>query len=220
MDFKRAFLFPFSNIWQFPDYQFDELIFRATRILDWTIVDDPLYSVQSSNLPFDKTIRSLGERTFTFPKGVFSYTGMSLHLSRNTHKYWGSYFIPLSLFVVISWLSFLINVEQVPGRMGLLITLYLILVNTYSSTMAVSPPVGGFGPMGFFMIGCQGTIFLAMLEYGYLLYRYSIYYSLKAIIVSLFFPIHPTFLIPPNITSLSLARSGLLTWKCQFSYDH
>lgn len=55
--------------------------------------------------------------------------------------------------------------------MGLLITLYLILVNTYSSTMAVSPPIGGFGPMGFFMMGCQGTIFLAMVEYGYLLYR-------------------------------------------------
>ena len=46
-------------------------------------------------------------------------------------KYRGSttYFIPCSVMVVVSWMSFSVGVEAVPGRLGLLITLLLMLMN-------------------------------------------------------------------------------------------
>ena len=54
--------------------------------------------------------------------------------------------------------------------MGLLITLHLIIQNTYSNLLNNSPPIKGFGYVGFWMIGCQGMIFIALLEYGILLH--------------------------------------------------
>ena len=37
------------------------------------------------------------------------------------------------MFVVTSWVSFLIKPEVVPGRMGLLVTLFLVLINIFNS---------------------------------------------------------------------------------------
>ena len=37
------------------------------------------------------------------------------------------------MFVVTSWVSFLIKPEVVPGRMALLVTLFLVLINIFNS---------------------------------------------------------------------------------------
>ena len=37
------------------------------------------------------------------------------------------------MFVVVSWVSFLIKPEVVPGRMALLVTLFLVLINIFNS---------------------------------------------------------------------------------------
>ncbi len=46
---------------------------------------------------------------------------------RNKLKYLFSYYLPSSLFVIVSWVSFLIPPPFVSGRMTLLITLFLVL---------------------------------------------------------------------------------------------
>ena len=56
---------------------------------------------------------------------------------------------------------------KVPGRMGLLVTLYLISSNVYSSLQA--PIQRGFSYVEIFLIGTQGVIFFAILEYGFVL---------------------------------------------------
>ncbi len=38
-------------------------------------------------------------------------------------------YLPTSLFVVASWISFLIPPEAIPGRMGMLVTLLLVQIN-------------------------------------------------------------------------------------------
>ncbi len=53
--------------------------------------------------------------------------------------------------------------------MGLLITLYLIMINTYGNAVSESPDSRGFGQLEFWMVGAQMPIFLAMVEYGYVL---------------------------------------------------
>ncbi len=55
--------------------------------------------------------------------------------------------------------------------MGLLITLFLIIVNTYGNTLASSPPNRGFGLIELWMMGTQFPVFFAMLQYGYILHK-------------------------------------------------
>ena len=51
--------------------------------------------------------------------------------------------------------------------MGLLVTLYLISSNVYSSLQA--PIQRGFSYIEIFLVGNQGVIFFAILEYGFVL---------------------------------------------------
>ena len=55
-------------------------------------------------------------------------------LTRRMSHYMITYYLPSSLFVVVSWTSFLIPSEDIQGRMALLVTLFLVLVrNRYAA---------------------------------------------------------------------------------------
>ena len=56
---------------------------------------------------------------------------------------------------------------QVPGRLGLLITLYLIATNVYNSINA--PSQRGFSYIEIWMIGIQFPMLVGIIEYGILL---------------------------------------------------
>ncbi len=94
------------------DYDIDKVLFEPLVVMDWTQVQDPKYMAQSTKLAFDKTITSLGRQAFDFGK-FYSYTGLSIVLKRQYDKYMWGYFFPLFLFVIMSWLSFVIHHEQV-----------------------------------------------------------------------------------------------------------
>ena len=51
-------------------------------------------------------------------------------LTRRMSHYMITYYLPSSLFVVVSWTSFLIPSEDIQGRMALLVTLFLVLVSS------------------------------------------------------------------------------------------
>ena len=55
----------------------------------------------------------------------------------------------------------------IAGRMGMLITLYLIQINTYNSIKA--PPKRGFSSVELWFVGMQAPILIAIFEYGILL---------------------------------------------------
>ena len=50
-------------------------------------------------------------------------------LKRRMSHYMITYYLPSSLFVVVSWTSFLIPSDDIQGRMALLVTLFLVLVS-------------------------------------------------------------------------------------------
>ena len=85
--------------------------------------------------------------------------------SRN--KIFGSYHLSTGIFAALSLISYLIDPESVSGRMGLLITLYLISINTYNSVDA--PSKRGFSSIEIWFAGIQAAILLAILEYGVIL---------------------------------------------------
>ena len=57
---------------------------------------------------------------------------------------------------------------KVPGRIGIIVTLYLISWNVYNSVNA--PKSRGFSNIELWMLGTQIPIMLALLEYGFVLH--------------------------------------------------
>ena len=62
-------------------------------------------------------------------------------LTRRMSHYMITYYLPSSLFVVVSWTSFLIPSEDIQGRMALLVTLFLVLVSWWCIMIAFNKHV-------------------------------------------------------------------------------
>ncbi len=98
--------------------------------------------------------------------GNYSLTGFEMTLRRNSLKYLVNYYLPSGLFVIVSWVGgqrnwifssvemiifwpknfqagFLIPPEIVPGRMTLLVTIFLVLINIFNNVTSNSPNVEG-----------------------------------------------------------------------------
>ena len=71
------------------------------------------------------------------------------------------YFIP-GLFVVVSWVSFLVPPEVVPGRMAMLITLFLVLINIFNTVTSASPNTEGMNAITAWMLVCIFFVFGAL----------------------------------------------------------
>ena len=76
-----------------------------------------------------------------------------MKLKRHLLKYLIIYYLPSGLFVVVSWVSFLIPPDVVPGRMAMLITLFLVLTNIFNMITANSPNVEGMTAIAAWMLG-------------------------------------------------------------------
>ena len=105
--------------------------------LIWTILNWQSFPV--SRISF-KPLRS--EDTHYMALGMnYSTAGFELILSRKMSFYIITYYLPSGLFVGISWVSFLINPEVIPGRMTMLVTLFLVLINIHNTIQTNSPKV-------------------------------------------------------------------------------
>ena len=60
----------------------------------------------------------------------------------------------LGLFVIVSWISFLIPMDVIPGRMGLLVTLFLVLVNIFNTVTTNTPKAEGLTAIEAWMLAC------------------------------------------------------------------
>ena len=69
----------------------------------------------------------------------FSVVGFKLLLKRRYLLHILCYFIPSMIFVMGSWISFLISPEVIPGRMAMLIILLLVTINLLSTIIRTQP---------------------------------------------------------------------------------
>ena len=97
--------------------------------------------------------------------------GLEMRLSRHVLKYLYIYYLPSGLFVVVSWVGFLIPPEVVPGRMAMLITLFLVLINIFNIVTSNSPNVEGMTAIAAWMLVCIFFVFGALVGYAYLLWK-------------------------------------------------
>ena len=75
------------------------------------------------------------------------------------------YFISI-LLVSVSWVSFIIKPDRVPGRMGVLVTIFLVLVNLFNAFKHNAPVSKSLNAMDVYMLGCISLVFLALVEYA------------------------------------------------------
>ena len=72
-------------------------------------------------------------------------------------------------FIVLQ-ISFVIPPDAVPGRMSLLITLLLCLINIFMNVISISPPSDSLNPIGIWLITCISFVILALSQYGCILF--------------------------------------------------
>jgi len=102
--------------------------------------------------------------------GNYSAAGFEIVLTRKMSFYIITYYLPSGLFVIVSWISFLVNPEVVPGRMTMLVTLFLVLINIHNTIQTNSPKAEGFTAIKTWIIACIVFVFGALLEYSVILF--------------------------------------------------
>jgi len=132
-----------------------------------------IQNTQSIILDYQIAISSLPQQDTKFNAGAlgnFSLAGFQMSLSRHTMSYIITYYLPSGLFVVVSWISFLIPPDIVPGRMSLLITLFLVLINIFNNVNTNSPKAEGLTAIEIWMLACILFVFGALIEYALILF--------------------------------------------------
>ena len=70
--------------------------------------------------------------------GVFAVAGVEVHLKRYTTRFVFTYYCPLFAMVLVSWINFCVPPDAVPGRVGLLVTTFLVLVTMFGNIQALN----------------------------------------------------------------------------------
>ena len=124
-----------------------------------------------TNLDFNYSIEQYTEN-ITFPtwwNQTYTHVGFKLVLNRHYSKYLLYYYGPSMIFVAASWMSFMIPPEVVPGRMALLITLLLVLVNLFGTVIETQPPTQYPTYLDIWMLTCILFVCAALKTYAFLL---------------------------------------------------
>ena len=117
---------------------------------------------------------------------MFSLPEIGTHVHKDVH--W-----PSGLFVVVSWISFVVPPDVIPGRMALLITLFLVLVNIFNTVTTNTPKAEGLTAIESWMLSCLLFVFGALVGNWLSFQNNSINYYFKTKI----------FYTSPNVVNVS-----------------
>merc|ERR1719192_2772847 len=132
------------------------------------------HASRSIVLDYDITINNLRKEDQIFiggSLGNYSLAGFEMILHRHVSHYLITYYLPSGLFVVVSWISFLVPADIIPGRMALLVTLFLVLVNIFNTVTTNTPKAEGLTAIEAWMLSCILFVFGALVEYAIILMR-------------------------------------------------
>lgn len=109
------------------------------------------------------------DKSVVLPSGAYAACGFQIRLVRKTMQYLVQVYLPSCMFVVVSWVSFLIKPEVVPGRMALLVTLFLVLINIFNSVRERAPISSRLNAIDLYLVVCIFLVFGALMEYAAIL---------------------------------------------------
>ena len=84
-------------------------------------------------------------------------------LRRKVSHYIITWYLPSGMIVMVSWISFLIPPDVVPGRMALLITVLLVLVNIFNTISTNMPKAERLTAIETYIIACIFFVFAALI---------------------------------------------------------
>ncbi|XP_025411445.1 glycine receptor subunit alpha-1-like isoform X2 [Sipha flava] len=102
--------------------------------------------------------------------GNHSTARLVITLSRELRSHLLESYLPSTLFVIMSWGSFVVMPEVVPGRMVLLVTTLLSLVTMFDTIRNNSPSALELKCIEVWLISCTLFVFLALVEYFVVLF--------------------------------------------------
>ena len=113
---------------------------------------------------------SAEDQTVILPSGDYAACGFTVELNRMRMQNIVQVYLPSTMFVMVSWVSFLIKPEVVPGRMALLVTLFLVLTNIFNGVKASAPVSKRLNAVDLYLVVCIFLVFGALLEYALILF--------------------------------------------------
>uniref|UniRef100_A0A673WR61 Glycine receptor, alpha 4b n=1 Tax=Salmo trutta TaxID=8032 RepID=A0A673WR61_SALTR len=113
-----------------------------------------------------KEEKDLGYCTKHYNTGKFACIEVKFHLERQMGYYLIQMYIPSLLTVILSWVSFWINMDAAPARVGLGITTVLTMTTQSSGSRASLPKVSYVKAIDIWMAVCLLFVFAALLEYA------------------------------------------------------
>ena len=169
----------FSCQMDFDRYPFDsqECPFRVSSYYN----DDTLVTCTSNfsyfgdmarNLQYTIKVSEMASkyRTFTYSGYNYSTCGFTISYTRSKTQLFFQVYLTAGMLVIVSWTSFIINPHIVPGRMGLLVTLLLVLVNIFNSFKNSSPPSTNLNALDVYLMICISHVFCALMQYAVVLF--------------------------------------------------
>ena len=94
----------------------------------------------------------------------WSVAGFKLKLKRTYWRYIWNYYLSSGLFVLVSWVSFLVPTDDINARIALLITTLLVLVTVFNGVIENSPKAReGSTALGFWMFSMLVFVVLAFI---------------------------------------------------------
>ncbi|XP_059163149.1 glycine receptor subunit alpha-2-like [Physella acuta] len=99
-------------------------------------------------------------------EGNHSCLQAEFHLARNIGFYMVQMYIPSVLIVMLSWISFWLNVNSVPGRVSLGLLTVLTMTTQSSNVNAALPKVSYTKAIDVWMSTCLVFVFAALLEFA------------------------------------------------------
>ena len=114
-------------------------------------------------------------KVISFPSGSWEYCGFQIRLKRLSVKYLGGAYAPAALFVVISWLSFVIKPDAIPGRVMLLLNIFLVMIILMNDVKSSAPDTNSINAIDMYLAVCTLCVFLAMIEYAIILMIMKLY---------------------------------------------
>ncbi|XP_061082195.1 glycine receptor subunit alpha-2 isoform X1 [Conger conger] len=142
-------------------YTMNDLIF------EW-LNEGPVQVADGLTLPqfIMRDEKELGYCTKHYNTGKFTCIEVKFHLERQMGYYLIQMYIPSLLIVILSWVSFWINMDAAPARVALGITTVLTMTTQSSGSRASLPKVSYVKAIDIWMAVCLLFVFAALLEYA------------------------------------------------------
>ncbi|CAE1306645.1 GLRA2 [Acanthosepion pharaonis] len=161
------------NLQNFPlDTQICSIVIKSfvytpdNVIFKW-MENDPVSHFQNMEMAqFEISAIQPWNCSIKYEENSFTCIVANIHLQRRVEFFLLQVFIPSTMIVFISWVSFWLPINAVPARIALGSTTVLIMITQRQSTAISLPPVSYIKAIDVWTVTCLVFVFAALLEYA------------------------------------------------------